>query len=140
MPHGAEKVIDIVEEAGAVVVAQENCTGLKPLVEDISLGGDPLEAIARKYFHLPCSCMTPNTGRFELLDELIERFHPQGVIDLVWSACHTYSVEARAVRRHVEDERGLPYLMIETDYSPSDSQQIRLRIESFLSVVEGRRP
>ena len=139
MPHGAEKVLDIVEEAGAVVVAQENCTGLKPLVEDVGLEGDPLEAIARKYFHLPCSCMTPNAGRIELLDELIERFRPQGVIDLVWSACLTYSVEARAVRRHVEEKHGLPYLLVETDYSPSDNQQIRLRVESFLSVIEGRK-
>lgn len=139
MPHGAEKVLDIVEEAGAVVVAQENCTGLKPLVEDVGLEGDPLEAIARKYFHLPCSCMTPNEGRLELLDELIERFRPQGVIDLVWSACLTYSVEARAVRRHVEEKHGLPYLLVETDYSPSDSQQIRLRVESFMSVIEGRK-
>jgi len=139
MPHGAEKIIDIVEDAGAAVVAQENCTGLKPLVEDVAPDGDPLEAIARKYFHLPCSCLTPNTGRFKLLDDLIGRFRPQGVIDLVWSACHTYSVEARAVRRHIEDEHGLPYLMIETDYAPSDSQQIRLRVESFLSLVEGRK-
>jgi benzoyl-CoA reductase/2-hydroxyglutaryl-CoA dehydratase subunit BcrC/BadD/HgdB len=140
MPHGAEKIMDIVEEAGAAVVAQENCTGLKPLVEDVSLEGDPLEAVARKYFHLPCSCMTPNQGRFDLLDELIGRFRPQGVIDLVWTACHTYSVEACAVRRHVEGKHGLPYLMIETDYSPSDSQQIRLRVESFLALVEGRTP
>jgi len=139
MPHGAEKVLDIVEEAGAVVVAQENCTGLKPLVEDVGLEGDPLEAIARKYFHLPCSCMTPNAGRFELLDELIERFRPQGVIDLVWSACLTYSVEARAVRRHAEEKHDLPYLLVETDFSPSDNQQIRLRVESFLSVIEGRK-
>ena len=138
MPHGAEKILDIVEEAGAIVVAQENCTGLKPLIEDISLDGDPLEAIARKYLHLACSCMTPNRGRFGLLDDLIGRFRPQGVIELVWSACHTYSLEARAVRRHVEARHRLPYLMIETDYSPSDSQQIRLRVESFLSLVEGR--
>lgn len=138
MPHGAEKILDIVEEAGAIVVAQENCTGLKPLIEDVSLDGDPLEAIARKYLHLACSCMTPNRGRFGLLDDLIGRFRPQGVIELVWSACHTYSLEARAVRRHVEARHRLPYLMIETDYSPSDSQQIRLRVESFLSLVEGR--
>jgi predicted CoA-substrate-specific enzyme activase len=136
MPHGAEKIIDIVEDAGAAVVAQENCTGLKPLVDDVALDGDPLEAIARKYFRLACSCMTPNQGRFDLLDELIGRFRPQGVIDLVWSACHTYSVEARAVRRHIEEVHKLPYLMVETDYSPSDSQQIRLRIESFLSLIE----
>ena len=73
MPHGAEKVIDLVEAAGAVVIAQESCTGLKPLYEDVAEDGDPLEAVARKYLHLPCSCMTMNDGRLDLLDDLDRR-------------------------------------------------------------------
>ena len=143
MPNGAEKVIDIIEEAGATVVAQENCTGLKPLYEDIDPAlaedgapGDLWEAVARKYFHLPCSCMTPNKGRIDLLDGLIEEFRPAGIIDLVWQSCLTYDVESELVRRHVESRHGLPYLKIVTDYSPSDVQQLRLRVEAFLALAE----
>jgi len=43
------------------------------------------------------------------------------------------------VRRHVEKRHGLPFLKIVTDYSPSDAQQIRLRVESFLGLVAARR-
>jgi hypothetical protein len=61
--HGAERVLELIEDAGAVVVAMENCTGLKPILDDVDLDEpDPLRAIARKYYHLPCSVMTPNTG------------------------------------------------------------------------------
>ena len=35
MVHGAERVLDIVEHSGGLVVAMENCTGLKPLLEDV---------------------------------------------------------------------------------------------------------
>ncbi len=139
-PHGAEKVLDIIEEAGATVVVQETCTGLKPLLEDVAETGDPLEAIARKYYHLPCSCMTPNTRRMEILDRLIEEFRPGGVIDLVWHACLTYDLESAGLKRHLEAEHGLPYLKIITDYSPSDSQQLRLRIEAFIAMLEAARP
>jgi len=139
MPHGAEKVLDIIEAAGATVVAQENCTGLKPLLEDVAEDGDPLEAIARKYFRLPCSCMTPNAGRLDFVDRLIEEFAPQGIVDLVWQSCLTYDVEAEVLKRHLEARHGLPYLKIVTDYSPSDVQQIRLRVEAFLGIVEERR-
>jgi len=138
MPHGAEKVIDLVESAGAVVIAQENCTGLKPLHEDVSEEGDPLEAIARKYLHLPCSCLTPNEGRLDLLDDLIAELRPDGVVDLVWQACLTYDVESVRIRRHLERKHGLPVLKIVTDYSPSDSQQLRLRIEAFVAMLKER--
>jgi benzoyl-CoA reductase/2-hydroxyglutaryl-CoA dehydratase subunit BcrC/BadD/HgdB len=83
--------------------------------------------------------MTPNTGRMNLLDRLIEEFRPAGVIDLVWQSCLTYDVESEIVRRHIESRHGLPYLKIVTDYSPSDVQQLRLRVEAFLSVAESAR-
>ncbi len=136
MPHGAEKAIEIVEAAGAVVVAQENCTGLKPILEDVDEGAaDPMDAIARKYLHIPCSCMTPNDGRRDFVDRLAAEFRPDGVIDLVWQACLTYDVESEVLRRHVERKHGLPYLKIVTDYSPSDAQQLRLRVEAFVSML-----
>lgn len=138
MPYGAEKVLDIIEAAGATVVAQENCTGLKPLYEDVSEEGDPLEAIARKYFHLPCSCMTPNSGRLALIDGMIEEFRPNGIVDLIWQSCLTYDVESEVLKRHVEKKYGLPLLKIVTDYSPSDVQQLRLRVEAFLAMTAGR--
>jgi len=138
MPHGAEKVLDIIEAAGATVVAQENCTGMKPLLEDVAENGDPLDAIARKYFHLPCSCMTPNAGRLAFIDRLIAEFEPGGIVDLVWQSCLTYDVESEVLKRHVEAKHGMPFMKIVTDYSPSDVQQIRLRVEAFIGLVESR--
>ena len=35
--HGAERVLELIEDAGAVVVAMENCTGLKPILDDVDL-------------------------------------------------------------------------------------------------------
>jgi predicted CoA-substrate-specific enzyme activase len=138
-PHGAEKVVDIIEAAGVTVIVQETCTGLKPLLEDVAETGDPLEAIARKYYHLPCSCMTPNTRRMETIDRLIGEFHPGGVIDLIWHACLTYDVESGTLKRHLDAKHGLPYLKIVTDFSPSDSQQLRLRIEAFIAMIAEER-
>ncbi len=132
---GVEKVIRITEELGAAVVCQESCTGIKPIRELVEEDGDPLAAIARKYLHLPCSCMTPNQRRLDLIRELTAEFDVAGVVDLVWTACHTYNVESHVVRRLVTDDVGLPYLKIETDYSPSDREQLATRIEAFLELV-----
>ena len=138
--HGAERVLDIVEHSGGLVVAMENCTGIKPIVEDVDgAAADPLAAIAEKYFHLPCSVMTANDRRLDLLRRLAGEYAPQCVVDLIWQACLTYDVESHRVRDLCERELHLPYLRIETDYSPSDSARIAVRVEALFETVRAAR-
>jgi benzoyl-CoA reductase/2-hydroxyglutaryl-CoA dehydratase subunit BcrC/BadD/HgdB len=138
---GAERVLEIIEQSGGQLVAMENCTGLKPILEDVdAMALDPLWALAEKYFHLPCSVMTPNHRRLETLRRLIADYRPDCVIELIWQACLTYDVESHWVRRLAEEEAGLPYLRIETDYSPSDSARIAVRVEALFETVRGRPP
>lgn len=137
--HGAEKVVDLIERAGAAVVCMENCSGLKPILEDVALNGaDPLHAIADKYFHLPCSVMTTNAARLDSLRRLARDYRADCIVDLVWQGCLTYDVESWFVRE-LSDELKLPYLKIVTDYSPSDAQRIALRIEALVETAGHRR-
>lgn len=139
LPHGAERVMDIIERHGGLVVCQENCTGLKPVMEDVDPHApDPLRAIAEKYFHLPCSVMTRNDGRLASLKSLARDYQADCVVDLIWQACLTYDVESHDVKRMVENELELPYLRIETDYSPSDSARITLRVQALFETVRNR--
>ncbi len=134
--HGAERVLDIIESCGGLVVCMDNCTGLKPILEDVDEEAeDPILALAEKYFRLPCSVMTKNDRRLQVLREMAAEYRPQCVIDLIWQACITYDVESYLVRELVEKELGLPYLRIETDYSPSDSARIALRVEALFETV-----
>jgi benzoyl-CoA reductase/2-hydroxyglutaryl-CoA dehydratase subunit BcrC/BadD/HgdB len=140
MVHGAERMLNIVEDCGGLVVAMENCTGLKPLEDDIDeTAADPMQAISEKYFSLPCSVMTPNDRRLELLRRLAADYRPECVIELIWQACLTYDVESHRVKRFVEEELKLPYLRIETDYSPSDSSRINVRVEALMETVRAHR-
>jgi benzoyl-CoA reductase/2-hydroxyglutaryl-CoA dehydratase subunit BcrC/BadD/HgdB len=137
--HGAERVLELIEDAGAVVVGMENCTGLKPILDDVDLDEpDTIRAIARKYYHLPCSVMTPNSRRFETLRSLAAKFRPHCVIELVWQACLTYDIESLHVRKLVEEELHLPYLKITTDYSPADSARISARVEALFETIRTR--
>ena len=141
MVHGAERVMDIVEECGGLVVALESCTGVKPILDDVDeSAADPIRAIAEKYLHLPCSVMTPNRRRMDLLRTLAEDYRAQCVIDLVWQACITYDVESAMVKRLCREELSLPFLRIETDYTPSDSARIGVRVEALFETVRARGP
>jgi benzoyl-CoA reductase/2-hydroxyglutaryl-CoA dehydratase subunit BcrC/BadD/HgdB len=131
---GSDKVIKIVEQCGAEVVAFENCSGYKQaFVVDEEKA--PMQSLAEQYLATPCSVMSPNTGRFDLLKEMIRDFQADGVIDLTWQACHTYNVEAYQVDEMVQETFGLPTLHLETDYSESDTEQLRVRIEAYLEML-----
>lgn len=133
---GTEKVIRLVQELGANVVAMENCSGYKTLELQTSHEyDDPIVALAHKYIRIPCSCMSPNSYRMDLLQRMIEKFRADAVIDLTWQACHTYNVEAYTVGKLVKD-KGLPYLHLESDYSNSDWESLKVRIEAMLEMVE----
>jgi benzoyl-CoA reductase/2-hydroxyglutaryl-CoA dehydratase subunit BcrC/BadD/HgdB len=136
VPHGAERVLDIIEAAGGLVVCMETCTGVRPILEDVdAAAGDPVRAVAEKYYHLPCSVMTPNSRRMDSIRQLAREYRADCIIELVWQACLTYDVESYYVRALAE-QLALPYLRIETDYSPSDSARITVRVEALFETVQ----
>jgi benzoyl-CoA reductase/2-hydroxyglutaryl-CoA dehydratase subunit BcrC/BadD/HgdB len=131
---GSDKVIKIIEQSGACVVAFENCSGYKQafLVDE---NKDPMEALAEQYLSTPCSVMSPNTGRLDLLKEMIHEFSVDGVIDLTWQACHTYNIEAFFINEFIQETFGIPTLHLETDYTESDTEQLRVRIQAYLEML-----
>ena len=132
----AAKVFTVIEEAGGVIVAIDNCTGMKAFLDTIEEDSvDPITKLAERYLKLSCSCMSPNTRRLDQLDRLIKRFKPDAVIDVILHACHSYNVESYKVGGHVKTRHNLPFLKIETDYSDGDVRQIRTRVEAMFEMM-----
>lgn len=131
-----EKIIQAVENNGGIVVAFENCGGAKPLATlTDTTDSDPYEALADKYLSIGCSCLSPNPNRFELLNSMINEYKVDGVIEMVLHACHTYSIESKTVQNFCIEEKGIPYLSVETDYSKSDIGQLDTRIGAFIEML-----
>ena len=131
-----EKVIRAVEDNGGVVVAFENCNGAKSfdkLVDEEN--PDVYDALARRYLNIGCSVMTPNPNRLDLLDRLIDEFKVDGVVEMTLQACHTYNVESLAIRKFVNEKKGIPYINVETDYSQADIGQLNTRIAAFIEML-----
>ena len=129
-----DKVIRQIEEVGGSVVCFESCLGSKNFEMLVDEDKDPIEAIAEKYINIPCSVMSPNDGRMDVIKKYIEEYNIDGVIEVTLTACHTYAVETEKVRRTVEG-CGKSYLNIETNYSNSDAPQLRTRLEAFIEML-----
>ena len=136
MGGATEKVIRAIEENGGIVVGYENCTGAKQydrLVEEDT--EDIYEAIAKRYLGIGCSVMTPNPNRFDLLGRMIGEYRADGVVEMTLTACLTYNVETRAIRRFCVEEKKVPFISVETDYSQADIEQLNTRITAFLEML-----
>ncbi len=132
---GSHKVVKLIEDCGANVVCFESCGAYKGVVTLVDEVKEPLLAIAEKYLQTPCSCMSPNRGRFELVAGIADEFAVDGIIDLTWQACHTYNVESFGLKKFIQENKQIPFLQIETDYSESDVEQLKVRIEAFLEMI-----
>ncbi len=132
------KVHNLLETAGAVVVNEESCIGtryFKDLIaEDATTLDDQLAALTDRYMQIDCSCFTPNNER---VDQVLKEYRDsgaQGILHYSLQFCHTYNIEEIKIREACERE-GIPYLAIESDYSPEDVGQLQTRIEAFLEQI-----
>ena len=134
------KIHNLVEGAGAVIVNEESCIGtryFKDLIPEDRQGMDgQLAALTDRYMQIDCSCFTPNDER---VDQVIREYRDsaaQGIIHYSLQFCHTYNIEEIKIREACQ-RQGIPYLSIESDYSPDDVGQLQTRIEAFLEQVAG---
>ncbi|MDA3970090.1 MAG: double-cubane-cluster-containing anaerobic reductase [Desulfobulbaceae bacterium] len=132
------KIHTLVEGAGAVIVNEESCIGtryFKDLVDETVTGMDNmLAALTDRYKEIDCSCFTPNNER---ITQVIKEFRDsgaQGIINYSLQFCHTYNIEEIRIRQACEAE-SIPYMFIESDYSPEDIGQLQTRVEAFLELI-----
>ncbi|MCL7486738.1 MAG: 2-hydroxyacyl-CoA dehydratase family protein [Desulfobulbaceae bacterium] len=134
------KVHNLVETAGAVVVNEESCIGTRYFKDLIDEGGstidEQLDVLTDRYMQIDCSCFTPNDERIDQILREYKKSNAQGILHYSLQFCHTYNIEEIKVREACEKE-GIPYLSIESDYSPEDVGQLQTRIEAFLEQIRG---
>ena len=129
------KIGRTIENNGGAVVCMDDCSGERTCRMMVDAEADDiLGAIADRYLDINCSVMTPNDGRMDNTLAMCEKYHVDGVIESVLTACHTFNVESAKMQRAVEGV-GIPYMKIETDYSAGDQGQIDTRIAAFIETL-----
>lgn len=129
----------LIEGAGAVVVAEESCTGTRLLAGgQTALPGDglagQLAAIADRQLQTNCACFTPNDARIDDILRLAKEYEVDGVIHFSLSFCQPYNLEGVRVQKALQ-QAGLPVLLLEGDYSEEQAGQLKTRIEAFIETL-----
>lgn len=135
-----DKTVAVVDELGGSVVCYEGCSGISSrrrlVSEDKSI--DPIIRIAEKYLEVPCAVVSPNTRRLHQVAETIDEWNADGVMSITLHSCNPFAIETENIRR-VCEEKGVPLLHIESDFTPGDEGQIRTRIEAYLEMIRAKK-
>jgi benzoyl-CoA reductase/2-hydroxyglutaryl-CoA dehydratase subunit BcrC/BadD/HgdB len=128
----------IVETAGAVIVGEESCVGergTRNLTEDSGQTVEEmLDAIVDRYFQVDCAIFTPNPDRLDHIQQMAADYKADGVIHYGLQFCQPYLMESIPVEKALED-RQIPCLRLETDYSMEDVGQLKTRVEAFVEQL-----
>lgn len=135
-------MIKLIEDSGALVVADRFCYGSLPGRDEIILNDeeDVLTQICRHYM-MGCMCPrhmdTPKMNRRrEYVNEIAKEYHADGIIYEQMKFCDPWAYE-RMVGSHVlREEYGYPVLTIDRPYAVGTSGQIRTRVQAFVESIE----
>lgn len=139
---GDTKLINLIDEMGGRIVADDICTGLRPLI-NINVKSPTAQGIADAYLdRIPCASLPylpslETDRRLQNLSNLIETYQPDGMIYHTLRFCDAFSFKANETKTFFKDH--LPFMEIHTEYAGSDIEGVRTRVEAFLDMLrEGK--
>ncbi len=128
-------ILDLVEECGARIAADDLCTGERYFLREVEEQGDPLAALARRYLlRTPCARMANATERADALLQICRDARADGVLYLSQKFCDAFLYEFAYCKARLEAE-GRRVLLLELDGSQSMAGQARTRVQAFLETL-----
>ncbi len=132
----------LVEEAGAIVVADRYCYGSKPGREEIVIDQkkDILRQIVEHYMRTSeCARYMSEEKikqRRDTADQLAKDYHADGIIFEQMKFCDFWAFERPLASHILQEEYGHPVLSIDRPYNVRWSGQLRTRFQAFVEALE----
>lgn len=129
------QIIGLVEEYGAHMVGDDLCTGTRRFWDTAEAEDDPLTALSSHYLNrIPCPRMKESLRRFDHIFRMIGDLRVNGVIFYTLKFCDPFLFDV-PVLKGLLDDKGIPNLVLEGDYSPGTLGRVKTRIEAFVEML-----
>ena len=134
--------VQLIEECGALVVADRHCYGSLPGREEIVVreGETPLRAIARHYLE---TSMCPRfmeqhtmRERKKYLADIADAYGAEGIIICQMKFCEYWSYERTIDSLVLPRDFGIPVCSLEKEYVNLAVGQLRTRFQAFVESIE----
>ncbi len=135
----------LIEDCGALVVADRHCYGSLPGREEIEVreGETPLRAVARHYleYNECCRFMEQHSmrQRKDYIAKLVDEYKADGIIVESMKFCEYWSYERTIDTLIFPRDYNIPTCSIEKEYVNNAVGQLRTRFQAFIESIEIKR-
>ena len=138
-------LIRLIEDAGALVVADRFCFGSLPGRQELVINDteDVLTQICRTYMEWGKCPRFMNTDKIlerqSYVDSLAKEYHAEGLIYQQLKFCDYWGYERASAFHVMREEYGYPVLSLDRPYVVGNSGQVRTRVQAFVESLEIKR-
>ena len=128
----------LVEGLGAKIVIDDTCIGTRCYWDGVSRSPDIMDGLVKRYF-IDFKCPrtfrgTDSSARFDYIIDFAKDFDVTGVILYGLKYCDPHKFEIPQLTDHLA-KAGLPTLYIEDDYTFSNLESLKSRVEGFIEII-----
>jgi len=128
-------IIELMEDFGLSIVAEDLCTGLRGIGQLVAERDDPWEALAERYLErAPCARMKGLEQRLKFIYQLIGDYRVNGVISYSLKFCDPELMFYPFLKADLEN-KAIPHLHLEGDGTTASLGQLKTRIQAFIEML-----
>jgi benzoyl-CoA reductase/2-hydroxyglutaryl-CoA dehydratase subunit BcrC/BadD/HgdB len=126
----------LIEEAGAIIVQDDLCSGTRFLRLMVPEDTDPIEGLTNRYF-TSFLCPTKYKGAHahaETLVKEVQKSGAKGVIFLLYKYCEPHFFDYPDLKQALES-KGIPTLLLEVEDPSYSVGQLKIRVQAFVEML-----
>ena len=135
MTH-SDSYFSLIEEAGAIIVQDDLCSGMRFLRLMVPEDVDPIEGLTDRYL-TSFLCPTKYKGvhaHAETLLKEVQKSGAKGVIFLLYKYCETHFFDYPDLKQALES-KGIPTLLLEVEDPSYSIEQLKIRVQAFVEML-----
>jgi benzoyl-CoA reductase subunit C len=127
--------LQLIEECGGSVVADDMPMGSQYFSGPITISGDPLHALADRYLNKTgCPGKMLPEQKVTWATRMMKQANVKGAIILDLTACDPHRQEYRLIRKRLQEER-IPFLFLQVDGLETQQEPLRADIKAFIETL-----
>ena len=126
----------LIEEAGAMIVQDDLCSGARTLRLMVPENLDPIEALTQRYY-TSFFCPTKHIGYRAHVETLlgdVQKSGARGVIFLLYKYCEAHYFDYPDLKVALES-KGIPCLLLDVEDPSYSLGQLKIRIQAFVEML-----
>lgn len=136
-PH--RELLDMIEELGMIIVDDDIFIGSKYFANQVSVGSNPVQALADRYLQKNPPCPTKGdlkTDWTDYLIEMAEKNQAKAILSFMIKYCPPHMCCYPDIKNKLE-RKGIPEILIEVEHEVISIEQVRTRLQSFIENIGG---